>query len=672
MKPILLTLLAALASASLNAQTSCTCTSLGPELVVNGDFSLGNTGFQTTYTFATSAWPDNYGIANSSINPNPGSWMNCGDHTGGGNYMWADASSNNFNMPIWEETINVQPNTNYVFSFWMSNVNGDSITCPPGKVQFSINGTTLGSSLTAPNPSCLWIQNCVVWNSGSATTAVISILNQNAFFNGNDFGFDDFSFRECSTCSVTPQVSPTASICLNASTQLSASGGTSYTWQPSAGLNNTTIANPVASPVANTTYTVTVSNGSCSSTATVSVNVNQINAQVVTPAPVCKNTGAQLSASGGTSYLWKPATGLSNPAISNPVATVSAAATYTVIVSNGQCADSATVSVNISPDPVAIVSPNVAACSNTTSQLTAGGGTSYLWQPATGLSSTTAPVVFATPPATTTYTVVVFAGSCSDTAQVTVTVLPTPTVAAQNAKLCRGQSAQLQASGGITYSWQPSLNLSSPYIANPVVTPSVTTVYTVTASNGQCSSTTFINVTVIQPPKAIILTQANSDDGSAPMTVDFYNASIGATSSLFTMLDPSYNTYTGNFSYTYGEPGSYHVLLNVSNSDGCKDSTAVTIEVKPTSALYIPNAFTPNADGRNELFKVVSHGITEFEGYIFDRWGNLVYKWNDVEGGWDGTYKGDEVQQDVFVWQVKARGIDGKTYNPKGIVNVIR
>src|SRR5687767_2785577 len=118
----LLTLLFALALAlQSSSQTSCSCSSLGPELVVNGDFSQGNVGFQTTYTFSTFAWPDYYGIANSSINPNPGSWMNCGDHTGGGNYMWADASSNNFNMPIWEETIAVLPNTNYVFSFWMSN-----------------------------------------------------------------------------------------------------------------------------------------------------------------------------------------------------------------------------------------------------------------------------------------------------------------------------------------------------------------------------------------------------------------------------------------------------------------------------------------------------------------------------------------------------------------------
>jgi len=598
MKQILTLLFAALTGLALQAQ-NCSCNSLGPELVVNGDFSQGNMGFQTTYTFSTWAWPDYYGIANSNVNPNPGSWMNCGDHTGGGNYMWADASSSNQNMPIWEEAFTVQPNTNYVFSFWMSNVNGDSISCPPGKVQFSINGVALGSLLQAPNASCVWIQNCVVWNSGSATTAQISILNQNAFFSGNDFGFDDFSFRECiNGCQITPQISP-----------------------------NTTI---------------------------------------------CKNGSAQLNASGGTIYSWKPATGLSNAAISNPVATPAVNTTYTVIVSNGQCADSATVSVNISPDPVAVVSPNVSACGNVSSQLIASGGNSYLWSPSTGLSSTTTPTVIANPSATTTYTVVVYAGNCNDTAQVTVTVLPVPVASGQDARICSGQSAQLQASGGLTYNWQPSIGISSPYISSPVVAPANTTVYTVTVGNGQCSSTTFITVTVVQPPQAIITTTSDNDESTAPMTVNFYDQSIGASTSLFTMYSPTYTTHTSNFAHTYTDPGTYQVLLNVSNADGCKDSTSVTIEVKPTSGLYVPNAFTPNADGRNEIFKVVTYGIKEFEAAIYDRWGLLVYKWNDAEGGWDGTYKGNDVQEDVFVWEIKATGIDGKHYNPTGHVSVIR
>jgi len=598
MKNILVILFFIVVSAAYS-QNSCSCNSMGPELVVNGDFSQGNVGFQTTYTFSTWAWPDFYGIASSSVNPNPGSWMNCGDHTGGGNYMWADASSSNQNMPIWEEIIPVLPNTNYVFSFWMSNVNGDSISCPPGKVQFSINGVALGTLLQAPNASCVWIQNCVVWNSGSASSADISILNQNAFFSGNDFGFDDFSFRECITgCQISPTISPNATICKSGSAQLNAGGGTTYNWKPVAGLNNPTIANPIASPTVSTTYTV--------------------------------------------------------------------------IVSNGQCADSATVKVNISPDPTAVVSPNVSLCPGGSAQLTISGGNTYLWQPPLGLSSTTSATTTATPPASTNYTVVAYSGNCTDTGYVSVNILPAPTIIGPDARICEGRSVQLNASGAITYSWSPSIGSNSPYISSPVVSPAVTTVYTVVASNGQCSATGYITVTVVPLPKAIIATTSDNEENTAPLKMNFYDQSIGATSSLFTMNDPTYATYTQNFSYTYNEPGTYGVMLHVSNADGCTDSTRVVIEVKPTSAIYLPNAFTPNGDGLNEIFKAVWHDIVEFEASIYDRWGNLVYKWNEVEGGWDGTYKGDLVQEDVYVWVVNARGIDGKHYQPSGQVSVIR
>ncbi len=588
---------------AITGRAQCTCSSLGPELVVNGDFSSGNTGFQTTYSYAMTAWSDNYGIATNGYNPNPGSWIACADHTtGSGNYMWADASSSNFNMPIWGETVTVLPNTNYVFSFWMSNVNGDSISCPPGKVQFSINGVTFGTQLTAPNASCVWVQNCVVWNSGSATSANISILNQNAFFSGNDFGFDDFSFKECKNgCTITAIIGPNAIICKNGSAQLTASatGATSYSWKPAAGLNNTTIANPVASPTVNTTYTV--------------------------------------------------------------------------IISNGQCDDSAMVTVLISPDPNAVVSANSIMCSNSSSQLIASGGSSYSWQPAAGLSNSTISNPIATPTITTIYTVTVFSGSCSDTGVVAVTVMPAPVaVVGPNQSACQGSSVQLIASGGNNYSWLPSNGVSNPTISNPVVSPMNSTVYTVTTTNGLCSTSAYITVTIVTPPTAIINTSSISEDNTAPMTVNFTNGSLGATNSIFTMVNPVTNSYTSNFSYTYTEPGLYNVNLWVTNAAGCVDSTVVTIEVKPTSGIYVPNAFTPNSDGLNELFKVESYGILEFEAFIFDRWGQLVYKWKNVEGGWDGTYKGDLVQEDVYVWVVKARGIDGTHYNPKGHVSVVR
>ncbi len=98
------------------------------------------------------------------------------------------------------------------------------------------------------------------------------------------------------------------------------------------------------------------------------------------------------------------------------------------------------------------------------------------------------------------------------------------------------------------------------------------------------------------------------------------------------------------------------------------DSTVVL-----TSSLVIPNAFSPNHDEINEVFKVKSHqNIVEFHAYIFNRWGQKLYEWTDLEGGWDGTYQGKDVKQGTYFVLVKAKGADGQTYNIRKDVNLLR
>ena len=98
------------------------------------------------------------------------------------------------------------------------------------------------------------------------------------------------------------------------------------------------------------------------------------------------------------------------------------------------------------------------------------------------------------------------------------------------------------------------------------------------------------------------------------------------------------------------------------------DSTVVL-----TSSLVIPNAFSPNHDEINEVFKVKSHqNIVEFHAYIFNRWGQKLYEWTDLEGGWDGTYQGKDVKQGTYFVLVKAKGADGRTYNIRKDVNLLR
>ena len=103
------------------------------------------------------------------------------------------------------------------------------------------------------------------------------------------------------------------------------------------------------------------------------------------------------------------------------------------------------------------------------------------------------------------------------------------------------------------------------------------------------------------------------------------------------------------------------------------DSLTSDRTVVLTSSLVIPNAFSPNHDEINEVFKVKSHqNIVEFHAYIFNRWGQKLYEWTDLEGGWDGTYQGKDVKQGTYFVLVKAKGADGQTYNIRKDVNLLR
>ena len=106
-----------------------------------------------------------------------------------------------------------------------------------------------------------------------------------------------------------------------------------------------------------------------------------------------------------------------------------------------------------------------------------------------------------------------------------------------------------------------------------------------------------------------------------------------------------------NPTHTYADTGNYTVCLKVTSGFGCVDSTCDDLDVDPFPTIYAPNVFTPNSDGHNEKFKVVVTYATKFRLEIYDRWGELLHVSTDPEEGWDGTYKGNAVQEDVYVWR---------------------
>ncbi len=215
-------------------------------------------------------------------------------------------------------------------------------------------------------------------------------------------------------------------ICTGDNTTLSASGGISYNWSPGTGLNNTAVSNPVASPVQTTSYVVQVTDtNGCRNTDTVTVTVNALPpANAGIDSAICLGSNAQLNATGGIIYTWTPATGLSNTAIGNPLASPGATTTYTVTVTDGNgCSKTDEITITVNSLPVAVASADSVICNGSAITLHASGGISYSWSPVTDLDNPVLQNPTASPSVPTTYTVTVTDNNgCTDTEEVQVDV----------------------------------------------------------------------------------------------------------------------------------------------------------------------------------------------------------------------------------------------------------
>ncbi len=185
----------------------CSCCRAGNELIKNGDFSLGIIGFSSAYTFANFSLPGRYGIVTNSKPANPNNWATCTDHTTGtGRFAWFDLADT-ANAVMWQQKINnLTPNANYTFSCWINTL----FAGPPPELNFLINGQQATSVFTASTSLCTWVQKIFVWNAGNSQSAIIAITNKSTFFQGNDVGIDDISFKKCSPISI---VYPDVIIC---------------------------------------------------------------------------------------------------------------------------------------------------------------------------------------------------------------------------------------------------------------------------------------------------------------------------------------------------------------------------------------------------------------------------------------------------------------------------
>lgn len=426
-------------------------------------------------------------------------------------------------------------------------------------------------------------------------------------------------------------------------------------------------------------YTITVKDAD-HSTAQVSTNVNNITGPVVTASPgpaSCKNNDGVIAVtlSGGMAPF---AYAASQNGV--PVSGLNGLATgiYQVAVTDAHgCVGAATAKVDLVNDLTVEAGSVQPLCEGARVTLHAASpATAYTWSPSTGLSDAAISDPVLTASTTQQYTVTATTGPCQAQASVLVTVLPAPVAAAgPDISLCYGKSVSLNGSGGVTYAWTPATWLDNAQLAAPTVEDPVSTItyhLSVTGADG-CTSLNPAAVTVaVSPPAEIFAGDDTTVAIGEPLqlqAVDVNNT--GFTGYSWTPADGLNNPAIANPVAVLQNDETYTVTAW--SDAGCEATGFVKVKVYAGPAIYVPNAFTPNGDGHNDILRAIPVGIAQFRFFrIYNRYGQLVFSTSDAAKGWDGYLVGQLQGPATFVWAAEGVDYQGKVLARKGTVVLVR
>ncbi|MCF0070945.1 gliding motility-associated C-terminal domain-containing protein [Dyadobacter sp. CY261] len=240
--------------------------------------------------------------------------------------------------------------------------------------------------------------------------------------------------------------------------------------------------------------------------------------------------------------------------------------------------------------------------------------------------------------------------------------------------ICEGQSAQLRVeNNGDSFSWSPQTGLNNPNSLEPVATPTVTTQYVITVGRGSCTQTDTIQVNVA-PKIEVQVTPDAVIDYNVPFQLNATSPQIGnhaGTTFLWTPADGLNNANIPSPIAVLQEDRSYTV--NVTSELGCTGSGEVNLFIKRQENIIIPTAFSPNGDGRNEALIPVVNGIESIRFFrVYNRWGQVVFSTNQLNVGWDGTFKGTAATSGTYIWEIEGVSTKGKVISKKGAVMLLQ
>ena len=392
---------------------------------------------------------------------------------------------------------------------------------------------------------------------------------------------------------------------------------------------------------------------------------------------ICVNDNLVLQASGTGNFSWTPPVNIINANTATPTVSPLTTTTYYVELDDNGCRNRDSVKVNVVSFVTLQAMADTTICRTDTIQLRVNSnGLQYAWTPASQFINATVKNPFAfTNNAMTNYQVTATIGGCSATDNIIVTTVPYPVVnAGTDFSICYNARAQLNGmTDGSSWQWAPASLVSNPNLLNPVSYPPRTTNYILTAFDTRgCPKPTSDTIRVTVLPKmrvsagrdtSVIVNQPLQLTATGGINYDWIPATYLSAADISNPVSIFPNPATGI---------QYKVI--VYSTQGCKDSAYINIKVfktKPT--IFVPTAFTPNNDGKNDLLRPIAVGISNIEYFnIYNRWGQLLFSTTINGQGWDGRINGVLQSTGTFVWTVKATDYTGEAYFQKGVVTLIR
>ncbi|MGB1040929.1 MAG: PKD domain-containing protein, partial [Flavobacteriales bacterium] len=407
--------------------------------------------------------------------------------TGGGTYSWSSSSS--ITSPT-SPNPTISPLISDIYKVVVTSVNGcaytdsvsigvrlDSMTISPdtsiclGDSVF-LNSSGGGSYTWSPSSS---LSSSIV-NNPMAFPSITTLYKLDVISSNGCFFYDSVKVVVFND---PYSVSPDTAICPGESAQLSAYGGTNYSWNYQSTLSSTSLYNPIATPNYSTQYQVIITSpNGCLLYDTVNVQVNIDTINTIPDTTICEGNSINLWASGGVSYSWYPIAGIINPLSPTPTVIPSSPRYYFVDVTSAfGCVYTDSVFVDFYLDSMTI-SPDTSICPSHSAPLNSSGGGTYFWNHGTSLSSVNIPNPVASPTSNTNYQLTVITpNGCVLTDTVEVKVFVESYSVSPDTTICLGDSARLLATGGATYQWNYDPSLSSTTIPNPFANPTLKTNY---------------------------------------------------------------------------------------------------------------------------------------------------------------------------------------------------